>query len=173
MDDRNLTAGPEPGSPRAESPGEPAQGAALPPDAGFSAARVIVVEDNPSNLMALMKLLRMAGIERVNWRTTGRHVVEFIDALYRANNGVVGPDLILLDIALPGEDGYAVLAQLRAHPTLRATRVVAVTAYRTEDEVLRARRAGFDGFIGKPLDPTRFPDQVRRMLAGEAVWEPE
>jgi len=51
--------------------------------------------------------------------------------------------------------------------------VVAVTAYASEDQLNRARAAGFDGFVGKPLDPDRFPDQVRRMLQGEAVWEVE
>jgi two-component system cell cycle response regulator DivK len=54
---------------------------------------------------------------------------------------------------------------------LQHTRVVAVTAHHSPTEMQRARAAGFDGFIGKPIDPARFPDQIRRILAGESVWE--
>jgi two-component system cell cycle response regulator DivK len=46
-----------------------------------------------------------------------------------------------------------------------------VTAQVGDDEVLQAQKAGFDGFLGKPLDPDRFPDQIRRLLAREHVWE--
>jgi two-component system cell cycle response regulator DivK len=46
-----------------------------------------------------------------------------------------------------------------------------VTAYASEDQMARARAEGFSGFIGKPLDPDRFPEQIRRILAGEGVWE--
>jgi len=67
-----------------------------------------------------------------------------------------GPDLILLDIGLPHEDGHPVLAELRADPTLSGTRVVAVTANTSQQETKRAREyprareAGFDGFLGNP-----------------------
>ncbi|MFN2274683.1 MAG: response regulator, partial [Anaerolineales bacterium] len=61
----------------------------------------------------------------------------------------------------------------RADPDLRHIPVVAVTAYASEEQMQRARQAGFDGFIGKPLDPDRFPDQIRRALAGQPVWEVE
>jgi len=79
--------------------------------------------------------------------------------------------LILMDIRLPYEDGYQALRKLRASETLRSVPVVAVTAYASEEQMNRARAAGFDGFIGKPLDADRFPDQVRRSLQGEPVWE--
>jgi two-component system cell cycle response regulator DivK len=135
-------------------------------------AHVIIVEDNADNLLVVMKLLKMIGVERINWRTTGRQVVEFVQSLSQAN--VEGrPDLILLDIGLPREDGYQVLAALRADPLLQDTRVVAVTVRSPAIEVPRARAAGFDGFIGKPIDPVRFPDQIKRLLAGESVWESE
>ena len=51
--------------------------------------------------------------------------------------------------------------------------MVAVTAYASDEQMDRARTAGFDGFLGKPLDPDRFPLQIRRVLAGEEVWEVE
>jgi two-component system cell cycle response regulator DivK len=81
-------------------------------------------------------------------------------------------DLILLDIQLPHEDGYMVLEGIRAIPRLQQTSVVAVTANVLPQDVARAREAGFDGFIGKPIDADRFPEQIKRVLRGEAVWEP-
>jgi len=62
------------------------------------------------------------------------------------------PDLVLLDILLPGMDGYEVLARLRADPATRALRVVAVTANAMPDDIARALAAGFDGYLTKPLD---------------------
>jgi two-component system cell cycle response regulator DivK len=56
-------------------------------------------------------------------------------------------DLILMDLRLPYEDGYTAL------------------------QMAKARESGFDGFLGKPLDPDRFPEQIRRLLHGDAVWE--
>lgn len=135
-------------------------------------AHVIIVEDNADNLLVIMKLLKMIGVERINWRTTGSQVVQFVQSLSQAD--VTGqPDLILLDIGLPGEDGYKVLAALRADLRLQNTRVVAVTVRSASIEVPRARAAGFDGFIGKPIDPRLFPDQIKRILAGESVWAPD
>jgi two-component system cell cycle response regulator DivK len=80
-------------------------------------------------------------------------------------------DLILLDIRLPYEDGYQALQKLRANTKLRQTLVIAVTAEASEEQLRRAKTAGFNGFIGKPLDPDRFPEQIRRILSGEDVWE--
>jgi two-component system, cell cycle response regulator DivK len=49
--------------------------------------------------------------------------------------------------------------------------IIAVTAEASTDQMNKAKDSGFDGFLGKPLDPDRFPDQIRRILAGEPVWE--
>ncbi len=133
-------------------------------------AHVIIVEDNQNNLVVILKLLQRLGIENCHWHSSGRHVVAFVKAMSLSDAGQ-RPDLILLDIGLPGEDGYAVLRDLRANPALQRTRVVAVTAQTSPAELQRAQAAGFDGFIGKPLDPLRFPEQIRRVLAGEGVWE--
>jgi two-component system cell cycle response regulator DivK len=54
---------------------------------------------------------------------------------------------------------------------LKDTLVVAVTAEANQEQIAKAKAAGFNGFLGKPLDMDRFPDQVRRILAGEPVWE--
>ena len=127
-------------------------------------AHILVVEDNVPNFVLIARMLAFMGVERCDWKTSGWQVVQFADTLPRV-------DLILMDIRLPYEDGYQALAHVRRHEKLRDTLVVAVTAYASEDEMNKAREAGFDGFLGKPLDPDRFPDQIRRILAGEPVWE--
>ena len=126
-------------------------------------ATVLVVEDNVSNFLLMARLLGILGVH-CEWKTSGYEVVEYADTLPRV-------DLILMDIRLPYEDGYEALRKLRSSPTLRSVPVVAVTAYANEEQLSRARTAGFDGFLGKPLDPDRFPDQVQRILTGEPVWE--
>jgi len=126
-------------------------------------ATVLVVEDNVSNFLLMARLLGILGVH-CEWKTSGYEVVEYADTLPRV-------DLILMDIRLPYEDGYEALRKLRSSSTLRSVPVVAVTAYANEEQLSRARTAGFDGFLGKPLDPDRFPDQVHRILAGEPVWE--
>jgi len=124
---------------------------------------VLIVEDNVANFVLMARLLGEMGI-RCEWKSSGYEVVEYAGALPRIN-------LILMDIRLPYEDGYGALRKLRATPALKAIPVVAVTAYASGDQLARAQAEGFDGFIGKPLDPDRFPQQIRRILAGEAVWE--
>jgi two-component system, cell cycle response regulator DivK len=136
----------------------------------FQKVHVIIVEDNQNSMVAMLKLLKYMGIEHCNWYPSGNAVLGFVRAMSRAD-AEHRPDLILLDINLPGEDGYHVLAQLRADSTLRHTRVVAATARISQEEIGRAQAAGFDGFIGKPFDVVRFPDQIQRILAGESVWE--
>jgi len=80
-------------------------------------------------------------------------------------------DLVLMDIRLPYEDGYGALRKIRSSSRLKETRVVAVTAEASLEQMNKARGAGFDGFLGKPLDPDRFPDQIRSILSGQSVWE--
>src|SRR5262245_48838213 len=108
-------------------------------------AYVLVIEDNANNLMVTTDFLRMIGVKYINARASGWQ------ALKRAQN-LSRVDLILLDLQLPYEDGYAVLGRIRANPKFRDTRVVAVTANVFVQEEARARKAGFNGFIGKPLD---------------------
>lgn len=127
-------------------------------------AWVIIIEDNPDNLLVATDLLRMIGIESINSRESGWQGIELAETLPRV-------DLILLDIQLPYEDGYAVLKKIREHPHLQQTRVVAVTADVLPHDEEKARKAGFDGFIGKPLNPERFPDQIQAVLAGKPVWQ--
>ena len=124
---------------------------------------VLVVEDNVSNFVLIARMLGYMGIH-CEWKTSGYEVVEYADTLPRL-------DLVLMDIRLPYEDGYGALRKIRASPALKDTLVVAVTAEASLEQMNKAKASGFDGFLGKPLDADRFPDQIRRILAGEAVWE--
>jgi two-component system cell cycle response regulator DivK len=76
-----------------------------------------------------------------------------------------------MDIRLPHEDGYVALQKIRNSQHHRKVPIIAITAETNQEQMNQARRAGFDGFIGKPLDPDRFPEQIRRILKGEPVWE--
>ena len=127
-------------------------------------ACVLVVEDNLNNFLLITRLLAYLGVKQCEWKASGWQVLEFADSLPKV-------DLILMDIHLPEEDGYQALARLRAHPKFKDTKIIAVTAEATENNLQRARIAGFNGFIGKPLDPDRFPDQIKQILQGEEVWK--
>jgi two-component system cell cycle response regulator DivK len=126
-------------------------------------ATVLVVEDNVSNFVLIARMLGYMGIH-CEWKTSGYEVVEYADTLPRL-------DLVLMDIRLPYEDGYGALKKIRGSQTLKDTLVVAVTAEASVEQMNKSREAGFDGFLGKPLDPDRFPEQIRRILEGDDVWE--
>lgn len=134
-------------------------------DANKSQTTILIVEDNVSNFVLMARMLGYMGMH-CEWKTSGYEVVEYADTLPHI-------DLILMDIRLPYEDGYEALQKLRQAEGLQDIKVVAVTAYASEEQLQRAHTAGFDGFIGKPLDPDRFPTQIRRVLSGEEVWEVE
>lgn len=127
-------------------------------------AHILVVEDNVSNFVLIARLLAFMGVQKCEWKTTGWGVVDFANTMPRV-------DLILMDLRLPHEDGYDALRQVRKDPTLQDTRVVVVTAHGSSAEMQKAREAGFDGFLSKPLDADRFPEQIKEILDGEDVWD--
>ena len=129
----------------------------------ISEKTVLVVEDNVSNFVLIARLLGFLGIH-CEWKTSGYEVVEYADTLPKL-------DLILMDIRLPYEDGYVALNKIRQAPKLKGILVIAVTAEASQEQIEKARAAGFDGFLGKPLDPDKFPDQIQRILNGDPVWE--
>jgi two-component system cell cycle response regulator DivK len=126
-------------------------------------ATVLVVEDNVSNFVLIARMLGFMNIH-CEWKTSGYEVVEYADTLPRL-------DLILMDIRLPYEDGYGAMKKIRTSDRLKNVPIIAVTAEASLEEMNKARASGFDGFLGKPLDPDKFPDQIRRILTGEPVWE--
>ncbi|MBA3531637.1 MAG: response regulator [Ardenticatenales bacterium] len=128
-------------------------------------ARILVVEDDPNNRLVITRLLRLAGVAPENIFETESDAAEYLRA--HLPDGV---DLVLLDLQLPKKDGYEILQELRDDPIWTKLRVVALTANVMRQDVERARAAGFDGFIGKPIDGRRFSDVLHRLLGGESVW---
>ena len=124
---------------------------------------VLVVEDNVANFVLIARLLGFMGIH-CEWKTSGYEVVEYAET-------IPSLDLILMDIRLPYEDGFGALQKIRSYSKLKDTPVVAVTAEASVEQMRKAKDANFNGFIGKPIDPDRFPDQIRDILDGKPVWD--
>jgi two-component system cell cycle response regulator DivK len=127
-------------------------------------AHILVVEDNVSNFVLIARLLAFMGVQKCEWKTTGWGVVDFANTMPRI-------DLVLMDLRLPHEDGYEALRQIRGDDRLKDTLVVVVTAHGSGAEMQKAREAGFDGFLSKPLDADRFPEQIRQILSSVPVWD--
>ncbi|MCZ7539985.1 MAG: response regulator [Anaerolineae bacterium] len=127
-------------------------------------AHVLVVEANPPRFVSIARLLAHLGVIHCEWKTSGWQVVQFADTLPPL-------DLILMNIALPYEDGPQALRKMRSHPRLSKTRIVALAEGASPEVQAGARAALFDGLLSTPLDAERFAEQIRRLLAGEAVWE--
>lgn len=120
-------------------------------------ATILVVEDQPDNLKLITALLMMNG-HRVIGLATGESVVTTLRTADPA------PDLVLLDIQLPGRDGYSILGDLQKMPGDHRWKVVALTAHAMPGDREKALAAGFDGYIAKPIDVRGFPDEVARYL---------
>lgn len=121
-------------------------------------ATIIIVEDQPDSLKLLTTLLTLKG-HHVVGLPNGDRLAEIVRTHQPA------PSLVLLDIQLPGRDGYEVLDELKALPE-RSWKVVALTAHALPEERARAAAAGFDGYITKPIDVRTFPAEVARYLGG-------
>lgn len=120
-------------------------------------ARILIVEDNPVNLKLAAELLELEG-----------HVVisagdanDAIAALWRET-----PDLILMDIGLPGMDGLALTRRIKSEERLCHVPVIALTAFAMKGDDLNAIAAGCSGYIAKPIDTRRFAGQVAEALRG-------
>ena len=118
--------------------------------------RILVVEDNERNLKLVRDVLQFAGYQVVEART-GEQGVELAQRC--------SPHLVLMDLQLPGIDGTEALRLLRESSRTAQVPVVAVTAFAMEDDRVRALRAGFDGYLEKPISVRTLPEQVRDFLA--------
>ncbi len=129
---------------------------------------VLVIEDQMDSYSIIVRLLERMGMSVLNhnWKANGLDLVNFIE-----NHIDHDINLILLDLGLPIEDGYGILTRLREIPRFAQIPIVAVTGHVATEEMRRAQAAGFSSFLGKPLTKQRFPGQIRRILAGEQVWE--
>jgi two-component system cell cycle response regulator DivK len=121
---------------------------------------ILVVEDNERNLKLLRDVLEYAGYD-VRVARTGEDGVTL--AVKEP------PDLVLMDLQLPGIDGMEALRQLRESPRTADIPVVAVTAQAMKQDRERALEAGFDGYVEKPISVRAFPEQVRSFLSSGEV----
>ncbi len=122
-------------------------------------ATILIVEDSPDNMKLFRTLLTLRKHDVVGL-TSGEGLLATIESAQ--------PGLVLMDIQLPGKDGFALLQEIRDSPH-RALRVVALTAHAMAGDRERALEAGFDGYITKPIDIRSFPEQVARALDGQQV----
>jgi two-component system, cell cycle response regulator DivK len=118
-------------------------------------ARILVIEDNPQNLYLTTFLLERHG-HQVFQAITGSKGLELAEQLR--------PDLILLDIQLPGMDGHEVARALKSNPHCRTIPIVAVTSYAMMGDRERSLEAGAEGYIEKPINPETFVSEVERFL---------
>jgi signal transduction histidine kinase/CheY-like chemotaxis protein len=121
-------------------------------------AKILYVEDNRENRMLVRAILEADGYTIVD----AEDGLSGVEAAVREE-----PALILLDVNLPGIDGYEVVAVLKSFPALATTPVVALTAYAMEGDRQRTLVAGCDGYIQKPIDVDAFPRQVEEFLHGK------
>ena len=118
-------------------------------------AKILVVDDNPTNLKLVSDVLAFEGHE----------ILKAVDA-EEAQLVLAGilPDLILMDIALPGMDGLTLTRKLKADERTCHIRIVALTASAMKGDEQKALGAGCDGYIAKPIDTRKFPAQVATFL---------
>jgi len=121
----------------------------------MSVARVLVVEDNPVNLRLASFVLQRKGYH-VSQATTGTECLAMLDQSM--------PDMILMDIQLPGEDGLAVTRKIRQNAKLKHIVIVALTAHAMTGDREKILAAGCDGYLAKPVDPQRLASEVERYL---------
>jgi two-component system cell cycle response regulator DivK len=118
-------------------------------------SRILVIEDTPDNRQIMRDLLTSVGY-----------------TLIEAEDGVAGvaaaiahvPDLILMDIQLPGIDGYEATRRIKANPATAAIPIIAVTSYALSGDEAKALAAGCDGYIAKPFSPRQLLAKVREIL---------
>ena len=123
-------------------------------------ARILIVEDSPDNMKLFRTILGLKGHDVIGL-SGGDGLLNAIEEK--------DPELILMDIQLPGKDGFTLLQEIRASTSSPRVRVIALTAHAMTGDRERALDAGFDGYITKPIDIRAFPEQVERALRGERL----
>ena len=124
-------------------------------------AKAIIIDDNELNLETMMVLLRREGLESI--ALVSPHQLE------KRLAGETDFAVVFLDLEFPNYDGMQLVKDLRGLSHLKGVPIIAYSVHISEQDEIR--EAGFDGFLGKPLNVSKFPDQLRRILDGELVWE--
>ena len=119
--------------------------------------RILVVDDNPRNLKLAFDVLEDAAYEVVE-AVNAEEAQSMIDRNL--------PDLILMDIALPGMDGLTLTRKIKANERTKHIRIIALTAFAMKGDDQKALAAGCDGYITKPIDIHQLPVQVAEILGG-------
>lgn len=128
--------------------------------------RVLLVDDQALIRQAISVMLDLAdGIEVVAQATDGREALDLARRLR--------PDVVLMDIRMPDLDGIAATAEICSDPDLTATRVLILTTFENDANVVAALRAGASGFIGKGSEPGDLVRAVRAVAAGDSLLSPE
>lgn len=120
------------------------------------AKQILVVEDHADNRRIMRDVLRNAGF-KVLEATSGP------DGIAMAKD--VHPDLILMDIQLPGIDGYEATKRIKAEPALASVPIIAVTSYALSGDDVKAFEAGCDDYLSKPVSPRQVLSKVRQYLS--------
>ena len=118
-------------------------------------ARILIIEDNENNLYLESFILQKSGHEIIQARNGETGIALAAQTL---------PDLILLDIQLPGMDGYTVAEELRKNPAINAVPIIAVTSYAMPGDRERILEAGCASYIEKPINPDTFHMEVTQYL---------
>lgn len=121
-------------------------------------ASILIVDDNAANRILASKLLRTKG-HQISEAEDGISAIEIAKRTQ--------PDIVLLDLGLPGIDGWGTLDLIRADLDLRGLLVIAVTAHAMVGDRERAMEAGFDAYLSKPIDAATFADTVAGLLVGK------
>lgn len=127
-----------------------------PVEVGMATSTVLAIDDNPANLKLIAKVMGT----RDNIHLLSAHTPELGIELALAHR----PDLILLDINMPGMDGYQVLEVLKSHMVLRAIPVIAVTANAMPHDIERGKRAGFANYMTKPIQISALMETIEYCL---------
>ncbi len=121
----------------------------------------LIIDDNLNNIEVLEMLLEQHDVSCATVQTV-RHVEKTVTELELV-------DVIFVDLEFPQGNGFQVLTTLRRFEKLKGVPIIAYSVHTSEID--QARLAGFDGFLGKPLQAKKFPSQLKRILSGGAVWD--
>jgi CheY-like chemotaxis protein len=124
---------------------------------------VLIVEDNPANLLLARVMLERGGWQIIEARTAdeAQHILQSTT-----------PDVILMDVGLPGRDGLSLTSELKAMPETCTIPIVVLTAHAMKSDRDRAFAAGCDGYLSKPFKSQQLREEIARVLAVRTASQP-